>query len=77
MIEVRITAFDTASETDNSSQADEFNLVIDNTCLDDEISIVQGIDDYVYYLNEDTTSPDFDNKGPVLAQDKVWNPEWA
>ena len=42
------------------------------------MQVGQGIDDYIYYLNEDTSSPDFPNIGPVeAAQDKVWNPEWS
>ncbi len=39
--------------------------------------MVQGIEDYIYYLNEDTSSPDFPNMEPQAAQDKVWNPEWS
>ena len=76
MIPARIVAFDNASET-NTTQTDEFNLILMNACLEDEISVVQGIEDYIYYLNEDTTSPAFPNMGPVTAQDKVWNPSWS
>ncbi len=76
MIQVAITAFDEASET-NTEQTDEFNLILENDCLEDEIQVVQGIEDYIYYLNEDTSTPDFPNMGSDSAQDKVWNPEWS
>ena len=60
IIPARIIAFDNASET-GTTQTDEFNLILENPCLNDKMTVTEGIVDYVYYLNEDTTSPDFPN----------------
>ena len=63
MIPARIIAFDNASET-GTTQTDEFKLTLVNTCLEDFMTVVDDIDDYIYYLSEDTTYPDFLNMGP-------------
>lgn len=31
-----------------------FDLIVTNDCLDDTITVDVGIDDYIYYINEDT-----------------------
>ena len=41
------------------SQTLQFNLIVKNECLSDQVTLQTGISDYVYYLNADTTSPDF------------------
>ena len=43
-------------------EAMEFNLIVSNGCLEDQMSVSVGIDDYIYYLDEDTTYPEFDNQ---------------
>ena len=34
----------------------EFELVVENNCLDDQITVTTGIDDYIYYIDETTDS---------------------
>ena len=63
VIPVQITATDAASET-GTETTDEFDLLIENVCLEDEVNWVGIINDYVYYIDEDTTAPDFPNMGP-------------
>ena len=47
----------------------QFNLYLANGCLADEITIQTDIDDYIYYINEDTYEPDF-IQGTDIPQDK-------
>ena len=54
----------------------QFNLILQNGCLDDEITITTDIDDYIYYIAEDTYEPDF-IQGSDKPQDKQWNPTWV
>ena len=54
----------------------QFFLELDNGCLEDEITINTDIDDYIYYINEDTYSPDF-IQGTAIPQLKSWTPDWS
>ena len=40
------------------SQTLQFNLIVKNDCLTDQVTLQTGITDYIYYLNADTSSPD-------------------
>ena len=53
----------------------EFELVVENGCLQDQITVTTGIDDYIYYIDETTSSPTFPNKAGG-AENKLWQPQW-
>jgi hypothetical protein len=53
------------------------NLVVENNCLHDEITIVTSIDDYTYYIGENTER-DVWNYGTLpKPKNMQWWPQWV
>jgi hypothetical protein len=56
-------------------KAHAFTLFVDNGCLNDQMTVLSGITDYTYYINENTEKPAFVQGIPVLT--KTWTPTWS
>lgn len=53
------------------------NLIVDNACQTDEMTIVDSITDYTYYINENTEKGTWVQGVLPKPKDKKWYPRWT
>jgi hypothetical protein len=53
------------------------NLIVDNACTTDEMTIVTSIADYTYYINENTEKGTWVQGVLPKPKDMKWYPQWT
>jgi len=53
------------------------NLIVDNECQNDEMTITQSITDYTYYIKENTEKGTWAYGTTPKPKDMKWYPKWT
>lgn len=53
------------------------NLIVDNQCTNDEMTITQSITDYTYYIDENTEKGTWQQGNTPKPKDMKWYPKWT
>jgi len=53
------------------------NLIVENNCLNDAMTVVTSISDYTYYINENTEKGSWLTGGTPKPKVMTWAPQWS